>query len=309
MKNWGGDPVRKGFLSVILAGVLTMAVNAFAAEITRFTPVLSVYMDVKGVGINQPEGVACDDKSLLVVADTGNGRLLRFQYAEGNLSPREVIAVPQLPYPIKVQITSKGEILALDGKLRRIARLTPAGEFQGYVEPTGVTSPGAIVPRSFKVDNSDNLYILDVFSDRILVTDPAGKVQREIPLSKKSGFFSDLAIGPSGNVFLLDSVGKKVFQIAKGSQAVTLFGEILKENANFPTGITVDQKGIVYVVDENGSGIVILGRDGSFLGRRLNMGWKEGLLRYPSDICMNNSGVAFIADRGNNRVQIFSISQ
>jgi DNA-binding beta-propeller fold protein YncE len=266
-------------------------------------------MDVKGVGINQPEGVACDDKSVLIVADTGNGRLLRFQYAEGNLSPKEVIAVPQLPYPIKVQVTSRGEILALDGKLRRIARLSPTGEFQGYVEPAGATSPGAIVPRSFKVDSNGDIYILDVFSERILVTDPAGKVQREIPLSKKAGFFSDLAIGPSGNILLLDSVGKKVFTVAKGSQDVTLFAEILKENANFPTGIAVDPKGFVYVVDENGSGIVILGRDGSFLGRRLSMGWKEGLLRYPSDICLNSSGAAFIADRGNNRVQIYSISQ
>jgi hypothetical protein len=37
---------------------------------------------------------------------------------------------------------------------------------------------------------------------------------------------------------------------------------------------------MIYIVDENGDGIVVLGRDGSFVGRQLSMGWNEGLL-YP----------------------------
>lgn len=302
--------MRKGFSIYLLMVVAApIAVYSFAAEITKFTPVLSIYVDGKGTGLKQPEGVACDDKSLLIAADTGNGRLLRFTYAEGNLSPGAEIAVSQLPYPIKVQVTSKGEILALDGKLRRIVRLTPGGEFKGYVEPEGITSTGPIVPRSFKIDRNDNIYILDVYSLRILVLDPTGKVQREIPLSQKFGFLSDLAVDMPGNIFLLDSVGKRIFTIAKESQTVSPLGDSLKEDVNFPTSISVDPKGILYVVDENGSGIVIIGQDGSFRGRRLGMGWKEGLLRYPSDMCMNKSGAVFIADRGNSRIQIFSISQ
>jgi hypothetical protein len=60
-------------------------------------------------------------------------------------------------------------------------------------------------------------------------------------------------------------------------------------------------------VDENGAGIVILGQDGSFLGRQLTMGWNEGLLYYPSQMCINDKDEAFIADTGNSRVQVFSI--
>jgi hypothetical protein len=63
------------------------------------------------------------------------------------------------------------------------------------------------------------------------------------------------------------------------------------------------------VVDQNGSGVVLLGRDGSFKGRKLKMGWKEGELRYPSDICLDDKGDVFIADRGNNRVQIFKVEE
>ncbi len=70
--------------------------------------------------------------------------------------------------------------------------------------------------------------------------------------------------------------------------------------------LTTDNRGAIYIVDENGGGIVMLGRDGSFMGRQLSMGWNEGLLYYPSQMSINEKGEVFIADRGNSRVQIFS---
>ena len=36
--------------------------------------------------------------------------------------------------------------------------------------------------------------------------------------------------------------------------------------------LTTDSKGIIYVVDQNGGGIIVLGQDGSFRGRMLSMG-------------------------------------
>jgi hypothetical protein len=38
------------------------------------------------------------------------------------------------------------------------------------------------------------------------------------------------------------------------------------------------------------------------------MGWKEGFLRYPSQMCITEEGSVFIADRGNNRIEAFSIA-
>jgi len=37
------------------------------------------------------------------------------------------------------------------------------------------------------------------------------------------------------------------------------------------------------------------------------MGWNEGLLYFPSQMCINDNGEVFIADRDNSRVQIFSL--
>jgi sugar lactone lactonase YvrE len=259
--------------------------------------------------MKQPEGLACNDKSVLIVGDTGNGRLLRYTLADKTINAGGEIKVAQLSNPIRVQMNSKGEIFALDGKQRRIVRLSPAGEFKDYLTPEGLPSPSSFVPRSFKVDPNDNLYMLDIFSGRVLVMAPDSKYQKHIPFPKSFGFFSDLAVDPKGSILLIDSIKKMVFAAQKDAKEFSPLGGNLKEYLSFPTYITTDNRGTIYVVDENGAGIVILGPDGSFLGRQLTMGWNEGLLYYPSQMCINDKGETFIADRGNNRVQIFTITK
>jgi hypothetical protein len=92
--------------------------------------------------------------------------------------------------------------------------------------------------------------------------DPSGKILREVPFPKGYGFFSDLAVDAGGNILLLDSVRRKVFKVAKNTPEATQLGESLKEEAYFPTAIAMDKQGTIFLVDENGSGIVILGPDG-----------------------------------------------
>jgi NHL repeat len=297
--------VKFSLLVSVIALILPM--KSFGAETAKLKHTQSIYFDDRGKGLKQPEGVACNDKSVLIVADTGNGRLLRYTFQDRNIAAGNEIKIPQLPYPIRVQINSKGEIFSLDGKQRRIVRLSPNGEFKDYLSPEGIPSPSSFVPRSFKIDSNDNFYILDIFSERVLVIGPDGKYQRHIAFPKSYGFFSDLAVDSKGGVLLVDSVNKMVFAAQKDSKEFTPLTGSLKEYLSFPTYITTDNRGTLYVVDENGSGIVILGQDGSFLGRQLNVGWNEGLLYFPSQMCVNNKGEVFIADRGNSRVQIFTL--
>jgi sugar lactone lactonase YvrE len=292
---------------VFAAASLAISAGAYAAEAVKLKLMAPIYVDGKGAGIKQPEGVSCREDSVLI-ADTGNGRILRYAYAGGNWTPGVEIVLPQVSYPIRVEANSKGDIFVLDGKLRRIARIAPTGEFQGYVDPTGEMQ-GTVVPRSFRIDKNDNLIVLDVFSARVLVLEPSGKIQRQIPFPKEYGFFSDLAVDAGGNIFLIDSIQKKVFAAAKNSQSVTPLSDSLNEEALFPTSIAIDKRGSIFLVDQNGSGVLIVGQDGSFRGRRLGMGWKEGFLRYPSQLCITENGNVFIADRGNNRIEAFLISE
>jgi DNA-binding beta-propeller fold protein YncE len=66
-------------------------------------------------------------------------------------------------------------------------------------------------------------------------------------------------------------------------------------------------KGKLYLVDTNGNGVVLLGLDGSFLGRQLSLGWSDGQVNYPSQLCVTDGGELWVADRFNHRVQQFLI--
>ena len=296
------------FGKVLLAFCLVaIGQDALAGERTRLRYVTTIYVDDKGASLRQPEGVACDDKSTLIVGDTANNRLVRYTVEERAVKPAGEIRTAELTNPIRLQLNSKGEIFALDGKQRRIARFGGGGEFKGFVTPEGIPSPATVVPRSFKIDRTDNLHILDVFSNRVLVLDPQGKYQRHLAFPKDVGFISDLVVDFKGAIFLLDSVNAIVSVAAKDAKGFSPLTKSLREHLSFPTSITADGRGVLYLVDENGGGVVIVGQDGSFLGRQLAMGWTEGLLYYPSQMCLTEKGAVFIADRGNSRVQFFSI--
>jgi hypothetical protein len=292
---------------ILIIGAMLLPTNSFSAETVKFRYVQSVYFDEKGGGLKQPEGVACNEKSLLVVGDTGNDRLVRYSFQEKSLKVGTEIKIPQLSNPIRIQINSKGEIFALDGKRRRVVKLTPEGAFKGYVDPEGVPSPSTYVPRSFEIDRNNSIYILDIFSARVLVLNSEGKYQKQFPFPKDYGFFSDLCVDSKGTLFLIDCVKAMVFSAAKDSNSFSPLTKSLREYLDFPTSITTDNRGTIFIVDQNGSGIVLLGADGSFVGRQLTMGWNEGLLYYPSQMCINEKGEVFVADRGNSRVQIFTL--
>jgi len=299
--------MAKGLKILLILSLLFFPMKSFSAETAKLRHLQSIYFDEKGSNLKEPECVACDGKSLLVVGDTGNDRLVRYTFQDKSLKAGNEIKIPQLSNPIRVQINSKGEIFALDGKKRRIIRLNPDGTFKGYVDGEGIPSPSTFVPRSFKIDRNDNISILDIFSGRVIVLSPDGKYQKQIPFPKDYGFFSDLTVDPKGSVLLVDCVKAMVFSSTKDSNSFSPLTKSLREYLNFPTSITTDTRGTIYIVDENGSGIVVLGQDGSYLGRQLSMGWNEGLLYFPSQMCINEKGEVFIADRGNSRVQIFTL--
>jgi len=300
-----------GKILLILAGLLVSLLFLrlpLGDTASKFRYITSIYADDKGLGLKQPEGVACSGESLLIVADSGNGRLLRYTFKDGAVEIGTVEMKPdQLSYPIKTEFDSRGEIYVFDRKQRSIVRFSPAGAFRGYLKPAGLPSPATLVPRSFTIDRNDNIYILDILSERVLKLDPEGRYVRQIKFPQEYGFFSDVAVDFKGTVLLIDGVHGMVFSAEKNSASFSRLTSSLKEYVRFPASLTTDERGRIYLVDRNGGSIIILGQDGSFIGRQSGMGWKEGSLNYPAQMCINNKGEVFIADTRNHRIQIFAV--
>ena len=291
---------------VSIAAILLLAKVSIGAEVLKFRHFQSVYADDKDAGFNSPEGVGCDEKGHIFVADSGNGRLVRFTLINGKAMPDKEIKVPELAFPVRVQTNSKGEIFVLDGRQKRVIRFSPVGEYSGRVDAVGSPPPSTVVPRSFDIGKDDSIYLLDVFGGRVLILTPEGKYTKKIDFPLGYEDIADLAVDGKGTIFLVDSVKTMVYVAAKGSDKFSPLTESMKERMKFPATITTDAHGNIYLADKNGGNIYIVGQDGSFKGEQLTMGWKEGQLRYPCQLCVNDKGEVFVADRDNNRIQIFS---
>ncbi len=290
----------------LTALVLLFPLTSFGAETLKLKYVTSILQDDKEGQLRQPEGVACNDKGIVIVADTANGRLLRYTYQDRTLKGGTEIKVPQIAYPVRIQMNSKGDIYALDGKTHAIVHLNPEGAFIDSIEPKGVTDPAKFVTKSFKIAASDNIYLLDIFGERVLQLDPAGKLLNKIPFPKGYGFISDLAVTLGGDILLLDSVNSVIYSAKKEKPVFAPLTKSMRDYMNFASYITMGASGgQIYLLDQDGGAIVSVGPDGSFQGRQLSLGWKPGYLYYPSQLCIARNSDFFIADRNNSRVQIF----
>jgi DNA-binding beta-propeller fold protein YncE len=300
----------KRALRIVAVGSLWVffAAGPLAAQDVQLRPMRPIYVDSLGEKIDAPEGVASDGSSRLVVADTGNRRLLLFDVTEDAISPTAELRLSQLPVPVRVRFDAGGDILALDGKSHRIARLASDGSFKGFVELAPASGRRAVVVKSLDVDDDGNLYVLDTAGSRIVVTDGAGSRQRTIAFAPEAEFLSDLTVNASGAVFALDSVGRRVFVARKGDGALVPLTESMDEDMAFPTAITADGSGYLYISDRSGGGIVVLGENGSFQGRHSSRGRSQGFLWYPSGLATDGDHL-FVADRGNNRIQVFAITR
>lgn len=289
---------------IALMFVLVLPLQAFGAEPMRMKFALSILDDAKGVGLNQPEGVACSEDRL-VVADTGNGRIVLYSLQGGEPKGGTEIKLPQVLYPVRVTMGSKGDLFVLDERQRKVVHLTREGAFSGYVEITGLPAQGMVVPAGIVVDGKDTLYLLDILGGRVLVLAADGKFQRQLDLPKDSGFITDLTVDQNGIIYVVDGVKSMVYSNAKDPAAFSPISGSMKDELKFPSNVVSDNKGALFISDQNSGGIVVVGQDGTFRNRLLSLGWKDGTVRYPAQICIANNGAFFVADRANSRIQMF----
>jgi len=303
MFSSGGNAMRKPIvLSIILLLCCLYSVALFAANPLNIKFVQAIYEVDEEIRLKNPVGVACTD-DYLVIADTGDNMLVKYPYKDKKIGAKE-FEMP-IPVPIVVQVNSKNEIYALNGRDRRIMIFNADGTEKEYLSPKGSPVSRNMVPRSFRIDGNDNIFILDISDEIVLVLDPAGNYTRHIPLPAQAGFFSDLAVNSNGTIFIVDSTQPAVYSAAPDAEQFTLLTDGVAEYTNFPTNIEVDASNTIYLVDKHGGSIVLLGSNGSFLGHKFGYGWLEGQFFYPAQLCISHGGNIFVADRSNSRVQMF----
>ena len=180
------------------------------------------------------------------------------------------------------------------------------GIYAGTVEVKGRPSASSIVPTSFKLDAADALYLLDVAGRRVLVLDANGTVTRQLELPK-TGEFTDVAVDLAGT----NSPSTASTRRLVGGEERHRLRRHRQEHEGqdeLPRLDGVEQGEALPRRSSTGMESN-LGIDGSYQGRQLAIGWNDGCVYYPSQLCITEGGAAFLADRNNNRVQYFSLAK
>ena len=230
---------------------------------------------------------------------------------------------PMEPEPTGSPMEPEPIILTeIEGIVTTVAGNNLYGHVNG--QGTNATFQG---PNGIAVDTNGVLYVADTLNYCIRKITPDGQVS-VFAGSGIAGFADglsteaqfnrpeSLAIDTFGILYIIDTKNNKIRKIYPDGQVITFAGSIQGSsdgqgtNAEFyfPGGIAVDKNGMVYVADARNHKIRMIYTDGTvstFAGSV--QGFADGIgidsqFSYPTGITVD-SGIIYVADRGNARIR------
>ena len=85
--------------------------------------------------------------------------------------------------------------------------------------------------------------------------------------------------------------------------------ETAESSLSLPRGLAIDRRDRLHVVDAVGQNVKVYdvsGPEPEFNFAFGNWGLGDGQFNYPNDIALDSSGRIYIADRENNRIQVWA---
>jgi DNA-binding beta-propeller fold protein YncE len=137
------------------------------------------------------------------------------------------------------------------------------------------------IPHSIRIDPQGNIWTVDSGSSMVLKFSPKGEKLMEISVDEqpvgrgRSNGTSDVAFGPDGRIYISDGYGNsRVLEYNSKGERVRQWGTPGAGASQFqqPHGITVDDKGIVYVADRNNARVQRFDLNGKYLGEWNHLG-------------------------------------
>ncbi len=196
-------------------------------------------------------------------------------------------ATAMFSQPTGLAMDRGGNLYVADHSNNRIRKITPDGMVStlagsgattaGYADGTGAAAQFSF-PTGIAADSGGNLYVADNLYSNIRKITPDGVVTTLAGSGKTTNggyldgtgavakfyFPSEVAVDSSGNVYVADAGNNRIRKITPGGEvstlagsgaAATVDGQGVAAQFNYPTGVAVDSKGIVYVADYYGNRI------------------------------------------------------
>ncbi|MBI3582645.1 MAG: NHL repeat-containing protein [Nitrospinae bacterium] len=239
--------------------------------------------------LSPPSGIIADKNKNIIIVDEFNHRIQIYD-ASGNLINsfgKKGNGDGEFYYPKGIAVDSEGFFYVADCWNHRVQKFSHdankdgswkfINSFGSYGDDVGKFNE----PYDIAI-NKDRIYVLDRCNHRIQVFDKGSNLHG--------------IIGQRGTVIEEDLA--ELFDTP-----LTLFSSPAFE---FPTGISVDSSGNIYIADSGNHRVVKLRQDGEVLLTFGQKGSNPGEFQYPHDIAIDRNDTIFISDLNNNRIQAFT---
>ena len=246
--------------------------------------------------LREPSGLALDSSGTVYIADTWNNRVRMIDSSgvistvAGNEKPSSrgdrgdhgpAIQAP-LEQPVNVAVDSAGNLFIVESGTYRVRRVDTSGTIstvagngkRAYSGDGGPATESALgAPQGVVADSSGNIYIADSANHRVRRVDPAGTIST-VAGTGVGGYSGD-------------------------------GGPATEARLHYPTDLTVDSSGTLYIVDM-----------GNYRVRRIDPSGRISTVGYyhqggpklltalwrPSRIALDSSGRLYVTDVSNHRV-------
>jgi len=194
------------------------------------------------------------------------------------------------------------------------------GDYRYEYRPDWAKLPGGMefqAPSAVAVDSHDNLYVFQRGDPPVLVFDHDGNMIAQ--WTRKDGVPADahlVYVGPDDGVYLADRDAHQILKYTSEGELVMSLGNRhraeLQAPFNHPADMCVAPPGSpltgeIFVADGYGnSSVHHFSASGNHIGSFGSPGSSAGEFRVPHSVRVSVDGRIYVADRENNRVQIFS---
>jgi sugar lactone lactonase YvrE len=240
--------------------------------------------------------------------------------------------------PSGVAVDNLGNSYIADANNHKIRKITAdgmvttlAGSSSGNGSTDGVGSNASFnSPRGVAVDSIGNVYVADTLNHKIRKITPSGAVST-LAGSGGNGSINGvgaeasfntpygLAVDVSGNVYVADTLNRKIRKITSAGEVTTLAGSGVfgssdgnATTATFssPYGVAVDEAGFVYVADSGSNKIRKITSTGNVttLAGSGSAGAIDGTgiaasFNFPRGITVDSGGNVYVADSSNHKLR------
>ena len=212
---------------------------------------------------------------------------------------------------------TNGDVVVSDRLAKAVYVYNSEGAYVRTIQPASLKATWEPLGITFAPDGT--LYIADVREkggQQIVAVDDFGTVTRTLAITAKDAdplnYPNAMTVDDRGDLVVADSNNGRVLMFdPDGKPSVVAGPGVAEGDVGMPRGVAFDGSGQLLVVDTVNHVVDIYrpadqGGKAEFVGKFGTEGVAEGQFEYPNGITTDSRAKVYVADRVNNRVQVWS---